>query len=148
MPGFGFMSGIKARKQDIIKTKFVRYIEDNKDHIILSVLVVDGKSFIQVVDRWEKRGEIPVDIEMFSFLKELDIDVIVAVNKIDKIKDIDSTMDGIALRFEMLPPWRQWLDMLVPVSAKKGNVSALSTMIRDRIHNIRKKNQTTEDIED
>jgi len=63
------MSGVKERKQDIVKTQFVRYIETNKDHIILVVLVLDAKSFAQVVDRWEGRNEIPVDVEMFQFLK-------------------------------------------------------------------------------
>ncbi|TKY91286.1 MAG: GTP-binding protein EngB [Candidatus Methanomarinus sp.] len=136
MPGFGFMSGVKERKQDIVKTKFVRYIEQNKDNIIIVILVLDAKSFAQVVDRWEGRGEIPVDVEMFQFLRELDIDVIAAVNKVDKIKDIDNVMDGVAVRLGLLPPWRQWLDILAPVSAKKGDIKAVTVLIRNRIHDL------------
>jgi GTP-binding protein EngB required for normal cell division len=136
MPGFGFMSGVKERKQDIVKTKFVRYIEQNKDNIIIVILVLDAKSFSQVVDRWEGRGEIPVDVEMFQFLRELDIDVIAAVNKVDKIKDIDNVMDGVAVRLGLLSPWRQWLDILAPVSAKKGDIKAVTVLIRNRIHDL------------
>ncbi|KAF5420732.1 MAG: GTP-binding protein EngB required for normal cell division [Candidatus Methanomarinus sp.] len=136
MPGFGFMSGVKERKQDIVKTKFVRYIEQNKDNIIIVILVLDAKSFAQVVDRWEGRGEIPIDVEMFQFLRELDIDVIAAVNKVDKIKDIDNVMDGVAVRLGLLPPWRQWLDILAPVSAKKGDIKAVTVLIRNRIHDL------------
>lgn len=130
------MSGVKERKQDIVKTKFVRYIEQNKDNIIIVILVLDAKSFAQVVDRWEGRGEIPVDVEMFQFLRELDIDVIAAVNKVDKIKDIDNVMDGVAVRLGLLPPWRQWLDILAPVSAKKGDIKAVTVLIRNRIHDL------------
>jgi GTP-binding protein EngB required for normal cell division len=136
MPGFGFMSGVKERKQDIVKTKFVRYIEQNKDNITIVILVLDAKSFAQVVDRWEGRGEIPIDVEMFQFLRELDIDVIAAVNKVDKIKDIDDVMDGVAVRLGLLSPWRQWLDILAPVSAKKGDIKAVTVLIRNRIHDL------------
>lgn len=130
------MSGVKERKQDIVKTKFVRYIEQNKDNIIIVILVLDAKSFAQVVDRWEGRGEIPIDVEMFQFLRELDIDVIAAVNKVDKIKDIDNVMDGVAVRLGLLSPWRQWLDILAPISAKKGDIKAVTVLIRNRIHDL------------
>lgn len=130
------MSGVKERKQDIVKTKFVRYIEQNKDNITIVILVLDAKSFAQVVDRWEGRGEIPIDVEMFQFLRELDIDVIAAVNKVDKIKDIDDVMDGVAVRLGLLSPWRQWLDILAPVSAKKGDIKAVTVLIRNRIHDL------------
>lgn len=130
------MSGVKERKQDIVKTKFVRYIEQNKDNITIVILVLDAKSFAQVVDRWEGRGEIPIDVEMFQFLRELDIDVIAAVNKVDKIKDIDNVMDGVAVRLGLLSPWRQWLDILAPVSAKKGDIKAVTVLIRNRIHDL------------
>jgi len=136
MPGFGFMRGIKEHKQDLVKTAFVRYIEKQKDRIVMAVLVVDGKSFAEVVDRWERREEIPVEVEMFEFLRELELDVVVAVNKMDKIQDIDGTMDGVAQRLGMLPPWRQWLNVLAPISAKKGDVRALTGLIRNRIHNL------------
>lgn len=136
MPGFGFMRGVKDRKQDIVRTKFVRYIEENRERIILAVLVVNGSSFAQVVDRWAGRGEMPVEVEMFQFLEELGLDVVVAVNKMDKVKDTDGVMDGVGERLGMLPPWRQWLDVMAPVSGKNGDVKGLSRLMGERIHNM------------
>lgn len=135
MPGFGFMSGIKERKQDIVKTKLIRYIERHRDRIVLAILVVNGSSFSEIVDRWQQRGEIPIEVEMYDFLHELDLNVVVAVNKIDRIRDLDSVMDGVAERLGMLPPWRQWPDFLVPVSAAKGDIKHLSGLIRGILHN-------------
>ena len=45
MPGFGFMSGVTERKQDIVKDKTVHYIEDNAGRIKIAVLVIDGPAF-------------------------------------------------------------------------------------------------------
>lgn len=133
MPGFGFMSGVSAESQDAIKDSIIHYIEDNAGNIALAVMVVNATSFAEIVDRWIGRNEIPVEVELFEFLRELNIDVIVAANKIDKVKDIDKTLDGIAERLGMIPPWRQWLDMIVPVSAKKGEIMGLKKLIQKKL---------------
>ncbi len=133
MPGFGFMSGVSEKVQEAIKDEIVRYIEDNAKNIALAVLVVDSKSFSEVVDRWSKRGEVPVEVELYEFLHELDIEVIVAANKIDKVKDKDVALNGIAERLNMMPPWRQWLDVIVPVSAKKGDIGGLKELVRKKL---------------
>jgi GTP-binding protein EngB required for normal cell division len=93
-------------------------------------MVVNSTSFAEIVDRWTQRNEIPIEVELFEFLHDLDIEVVVAANKMDKIKDIDETLDGIAQRLGMSPPWRQWIDILVPVSAKKGNIGILKELIQ------------------
>lgn len=138
MPGFGYMANVTKQNQEKIKETIVHYVEDNAQRIICAVLVLDAKAFIEIVDRWEGRNEHPIDQEMFEFLCDVDIDVIVAVNKMDKIKkdQQDATLDGIAERLDMLPPWRQWLDRIAPIAAKKGDVSALYTQIRGRLHDI------------
>jgi GTP-binding protein EngB required for normal cell division len=51
----------------------------------------------------------------------------------DKVKDIDETLDGIAQRLGMSPPWRQWIDIIVPVSAKKGNIGILKELIQKNL---------------
>lgn len=136
MPGFGFMSGVKERKQDIVKDQIVRYIERGTDRIRLAVMVVDGPVFVEVVDRWESRNEIPIDLEMYDFLKELGIDTVVAVNKMDKLKEEEQNdvLDGIADKLGMLPPWRQWIDSIAPISAKQGKIKPLNSIIRQRLH--------------
>lgn len=138
MPGFGYMANVTKQNQEKIKENIIHYVEDNAERIICAVLVLDAKAFIEIVDRWEGRNEHPIDQEMFEFLCDVDIDVIVAVNKMDKIKNNqqDTTLDGIAERLDMLPPWRQWLDRIAPIAAKKGDVSALYALISDRLHNI------------
>ena len=77
---------------------------------------------------------------MFDFLCDLGVDIVIAANKIDLVKDRDPTLDQIVERFDLLPPWRQWLDTVAPVSAKKGDVAALTTLMRDRLHKIGRDN--------
>ncbi len=137
MPGFGFMS-LPRESQEAIKDSIVHYIEDNASNIVLAVLVVNAGSFAEIVDRWAGRNEIPLEIELYEFLHELNIDVIVAANKIDKVEDADKTLDGIAQRLGMMPPWRQWLDKIVPVSAKKGNIGGLKELIQNKLDRINK----------
>ncbi len=134
MPGFGFMSGISRQGQEQIKDMIVQYLDENADRILAAVQVIDASSFIEITDRWERRGEIPIDVELFHFLHDLDIPVILAVNKIDKLKDIDSEVDQLIERFDMLPPWRQWRDRIALMCAKKGQVGELRFLIKERLH--------------
>jgi small GTP-binding protein len=139
MPGFGFMSGVKEESIDAIKNNIVHYIEDNAGNIAFAVMVVNTGSFAEIVDRWNSRNEIPVEVELFEFLHEMNIDVIVAANKIDKVVDVDETLDGIAQRLGMMPPWKQWLDMIVPVSAKKGKIGELKKLMQNKLEALRAK---------
>ena len=140
MPGFGFMSGVKERKQDIVKDKIVHYIEDNADRIDLAVMVVDGSSFLEIVTRWEERNEIPVDIELFKFLNEVGIPVLLAINKMDKIEETiaDHVLDGIVETLGLPSPWNMWQDVVVPVSAKQHDLRKLSSCIRQRMHVVKR----------
>ncbi len=121
MPGFGFMSGVPRRHQERVKDLIVEYLE-TKDNILFAVHVVDAKALPEIAERWEKRGEIPIDREMFQFLNEQGLDPIVAANKIDKIKPVEfeEHMDAVVEALGLFPPWRQWLDTVFPVSAKTG----------------------------
>ena len=136
MPGFGFMSGVKERKQDIVKDKIVHYIEDNAGRVDLAVLVIDGSSFLEIVARWDERNEIPVDIELFRFLNEVGVPVILAINKMDKIDGdmADHVLDDIVERIGLPSPWNMWQDVVVPVSAKEEDLKKLSSCIRQRMH--------------
>lgn len=141
MPGFGFMSGISKAMQEKIKTEIVRYIEQNRGNIMLAMEVVDARSFSEIVERWERRGQIPIDIEIFSFLKELELNPIVIVNKIDLIypEERDAVLDNICEKLGMPSPWRQWVDVIVPISAKTGEgVPDLKKLIKQKIHELGK----------
>ncbi|VVB84825.1 putative GTP-binding protein EngB [uncultured archaeon] len=137
MAGFGFMSGISDESMDAIKDNIVHYIEDNAGNIAFAVMVVNSSSFAEIVDRWNSRNEIPVEVELFEFLHEMNIEVIVAANKIDKVRDVDETLDGIAGRLGMMPPWKQWLDVIVPVSAKKRKIGEFKKLMQNKLEALR-----------
>lgn len=140
MPGFGFMSGVKERKQDIVKDKTVHYIENNAERIKIGVLVIDGPAFPEIVDRWDSRDQIPIDVEMFDFLREIGIDTIVAANKMDKVKEDESDLllNEVAVRLGLEPPWQNWKHLIAPISAKKGDLKALKGLLRDRLHEMKR----------
>jgi len=130
LPGFGFMSGVEEQRREQIKTDVVRYVEANADDILAGVLVVDGKAAVDIIDRHSGPDEIPHDVELFGFLWELDIPTIVAVNKMDKVDDRDERLDALCDRLGLYPPWQQWRDTVAPISAKRGNIDALSGALR------------------
>jgi GTP-binding protein EngB required for normal cell division len=119
MPGFGFMSGISEKEQERIKDFIIHYIEESSD-ILFALQIIDAKAFAQIARRWEKRGQMPVEIEMFDFLNELDLNPLVVVNKIDKVKKgrRDKVLDEICEFLGLGPPWSKWDAIIVPFSAK------------------------------
>ncbi len=140
MPGYGYMKGVDYRKQHKIRDLIIRYFEDNAPRILCAVQVVDAKSFTEVVDRWDSRGEVPIDLELYAFLKDLNIPVIVAVNKMDNIyeKEKNMVLDDIALRLGFSPPWSGWLDRIAPISAKKSDVEHLRQLLKDKLRAIKR----------
>ncbi len=136
LPGFGFMTGLDDSVQEKIKREIVSYVE-NRDNIKGSILVIDGKSFSEIVNRWDKRGEIPIDIEMFDFLNEvIGKEPIVIINKMDKIKndERDDILDNIVETFGYPKPWRQWLDIFVPTVLKEGKgIDRVINLINKRL---------------
>ena len=133
LPGFGFMSGVDEKRREEIKDGIVHYLEENADSILVAVHVIDASAFIEITDRWESRGEVPHDIDLHGFLLDIDVPVVVAANKMDKVEDRDETLDGIAERLGYPPPWRQWDDTIAPVSAKRGTTDALFDAIRKKL---------------
>ncbi|MFW5912013.1 MAG: GTP-binding protein EngB [Candidatus Hadarchaeota archaeon] len=136
LPGFGYISGLSKGKQDEIKTEIVNYLEENKSNILFAIEVIDSSSFLEIAERWQNRNQIPVSVELFSFLKELELRPIVAANKIDNLSssELDDTLDGICAELGISPPWRQWLDIVVPLSAKKGEgIDSLKGLMRERL---------------
>lgn len=55
LPGFGFISGVDRDFNERVKDFVVRYIEENAERIVLAIQVIDGKSFLEIAERWEKR---------------------------------------------------------------------------------------------
>ena len=134
LPGFGFMEGVPEDHREAIKTDVVRYLEEYADNILAGVLVVDGKSVVDIIDRHTGEDEIPHDVELFYLLKDLGIPAVVAVNKIDKVDDEDERLNEVCDRLGLLPPWKQWQDTVAPISAKRGTIDALNDAIREHLH--------------
>ncbi|QSG07183.1 GTP-binding protein EngB [Halapricum desulfuricans] len=134
LPGFGFMKGVPEDVREQIKTDVVRYVEDNAEKILAGILVVDGKSVIDIIDRHSGEDEIPHDVEMFHFLRDVGVPPVVAVNKMDKVDDRDQRLNDLCDRLGLYPPWKQWQETIAPISAKRGNIDALETAVRHHLH--------------
>ena len=86
IPGFGFMSGQSKTTIEETKVNIVQKLESWSDSLALSVLIIDISLFRELFERWSSRGEIPIDVEFYSFLSEISPQVIVLANKGDKVK--------------------------------------------------------------
>ncbi len=136
MPGFGFMAGVSRERREEIKTSIVRYLERNRERILSALEVIDARAFGEIVERWERRGQVPVDVEMFQFLQELELRPIVIVNKIDLIypEERDGVLDDVCEKLGLPLPWRQWSDVVTPISAKTGEgVRELRRLVVERL---------------
>lgn len=135
MPGYGFM--LRASRADQEKTKdlIVQYFEQNAESILLAIQVIDAASFLDIADRWEGRGEVPFEIELWEFLSDMGLDVALAANKMDRIAkvDVDGALDLICERLGMLPPWTQWTDKIAPISAKRGQIQPIRDIIGKKL---------------
>ena len=134
LPGFGFMSGVENTYRETIKTDVVQYIESNSNSILAAILVIDGNSAIEIIDRHVSRGDVPHDIDFYNFLIDLEIPTILAINKIDKINNLDATLDDISTSFGLPSPWQQWSDIIAPICAKKDDLSSLLSILRTILH--------------
>ncbi len=134
LPGFGFMSGVEEHRREQIKTDVVRYVESHADDILVGVLVVDGNSAVEIIDRHSGPDEVPYDVEMFAFLRDVGIPIVVAVNKMDKVSDRDERLNDLCDRLGLVPPWQQWRETVAPITAKRGSIDALNDAIGEHLH--------------
>ena len=147
MPGFGFMSGVPKAKQEKVEDEIVHFIEDNADEIELAVLVIDGKAAPEIIERWEKRGEIPIDVEFYAFLQELKIPTIVAVNKMDKVRNVQKTINFLAEKFGV--PYSAIPETFVPISAKFGkNLDGLRLLMEKKLRERKSSENLQNDVGD
>jgi GTP-binding protein EngB required for normal cell division len=97
--------------------------------------VLDGKAAVDIIDRHSGPDEIPHTVELFSFLQEVGIPAVLAVNKMDKVDDADERLDEICDRFGLYPPWQQWeAETVAPIVAKQGRIEPLNQAVRHHLH--------------
>ncbi|SDJ83026.1 small GTP-binding protein domain-containing protein [Halovenus aranensis] len=134
LPGFGFMKGTPEEVREQIKTDVVQYIEQYADNILAGVLVLDGKAAVDIIDRHSGPDEVPHTVELYHFLRDVGVPAVIAVNKMDKVDNRDDRLDEVAERFGLVPPWKQWQDVIAPISAKRGTIGPLNEAVRTHLH--------------
>jgi GTP-binding protein EngB required for normal cell division len=122
IPGFGFMSGKSKTAIEETKDHIVETLEQWSSRILLSVLIVDISLFRELFERWASRGEIPVDVEFYSFLCEISPRVIVLANKTDKVKKrhIDEESEFLTFHLREAVENREPTIILAAAVKKKG----------------------------
>ena len=136
IPGFGFMT--KQNKQAIedMKIQIVKWLEDWSDQMALAILIIDVSLFRELVDRWGKRGEIPIDIEFYTFLSEISSEVIVVANKIDKLKKRAIPDELDFLRQQLIEAIPDKKPMIVAMSAlKRTGIDELKDLVEYLLQN-------------
>jgi GTP-binding protein EngB required for normal cell division len=120
MAGFGFMAGQSKTAIEEMKTEIVRKLERWSTQIVLAVLIVDISLFRTLFERWDARGEIPIDVEFYSFLSEVSPEVIVAANKSDKLKkkQLEIDLEFMKSCLAGIVPGSE--PIIIPMSATRG----------------------------
>jgi GTP-binding protein EngB required for normal cell division len=134
IPGFGYMSGKSKTTIEETKTMIVEKLEKWSDRIVVSILIIDIALFEELVTRWEKRGEIPIDVEFYTFLSEISNNVIVVANKIDKLnsRELTAALDFLEFKLiEALPDSRPEITNLSAM--KKEGVRKLVKLIESKL---------------
>lgn len=140
MPGFGFMSGVTVEKADEVKNTIVQYIEKHADRIHLAVQVIDGPAFVEIVERWDARDEIPIDLELHDFLKEMGIITVIAANKMDRVKEDEkeALLSQIVEIFGYEGNWKESGALVAPVSARGGDIRPLVSHLKNEFHKMKR----------
>lgn len=130
IPGFGFMKGQSKSEIENTKTRIVRNLEEWSHRLVLAVLIIDISLFRELVERWDGRGEIPIDIEYYSFLSEIASRVLVVANKADKLKKKETLREVDFLRQKLLEavPLKD-PQIMVTSAAKKQGIEELKETI-------------------
>jgi len=138
VPGWGKIHDRAKSYEDLVKDRIVEFFEKYKFRIPACILVIDAKSIIDVSKRLSKKGIIPIDQELYNFLRENKIIPIVAINKIDKIGKIEAEKAVQYIKklidYDNLP--EEYQEAVITVSAKQGtNLGVLRDLIRKHLRN-------------
>ncbi len=63
---------------------------------------------------------------------------VVAVNKMDKVDDKDARLNELCDRLGLQPPWKQWQEIIAPISAKHGSTEPLYEAVRHHLHEVQR----------
>ncbi len=115
LPGLGFMTTKSRGQTKHIWDLLIHYLEQNAKLVRMAFIVVSIENFRRNIEKWESI-QIPVDMEMAQFLRELGIPFKVIANKTDKMPLLAVKEDLAFLAQKMEIPQSD----IFPVSAKLG----------------------------
>jgi GTP-binding protein EngB required for normal cell division len=132
MPGYGRITGASKDTTSRAKDEILEFIETQGAAIALGVHVLDLSTFKEVTERMEKKGIIPLDLEMIQFMKESTGETpLVIANKIDKIKgDYEALLTELRNRIDESSP-SETEYTIIPVSATTGEGMGV---LKDAVH--------------
>jgi GTP-binding protein EngB required for normal cell division len=100
-PGYGRILKRSKRYTDDIKDQIILFLEKYSDQIVVPIHIIASNSFLNASERLEKKGFLPIDIEFVEFLSEITHkEVIVILNKVDKLKNRSEELKKIRKHFE------------------------------------------------
>ena len=132
MPGYGRITGASISTTSQVKDEILGFLESQGDAIALAVHVLDLSTFTEVSERMERKGIIPIDLEMIQYIEESTGDMpLVAANKIDKIRgDRAPLVSELKDRIDEVSPAELGC-LILPVSARTGEGMGA---LKDAIH--------------
>ncbi len=132
IPGFGYMAKRSKDEIEDMKTTIVKKLEEWSERMVLAVLILDLSLFRELVERWESRNEIPIDIEFYSFLSEIASNVIVVANKSDKIKkrEFQDNVDYLKVKLMETVPEKP-LNLIITSATKRIGIDELKRKVEE-----------------
>ncbi|MHA1638516.1 MAG: GTP-binding protein EngB [Candidatus Thorarchaeota archaeon] len=132
IPGFGFMRGKSKTSIEEMKVTIIQKLEGWSEQLALAVLILDLSLFRELTERWAKRGEIPIDIEFYTFLSEIAPEVIVVANKIDKLKnrELDADINYLYSKLEEAIPAKK-PTVVITSAPRRIGMEDLKQLIED-----------------
>lgn len=130
MPGFGHAEKLSKMDIEATKRRILANLERWGKRIAIALLVVDVSLFKELADRWEARGEIPIDIEFYSFLNEICRDVIIVANKSDRLerRQFSEAIEYLRKKMAEAEPERK-PSIVVASSRNRTGIDELKTQI-------------------
>ncbi len=88
LPGFGRITKRSKQNENDIKDEIITFLEDSSNQLLFTIHIIDISTFHLMVASLEKKGIIPLDIEMVQFIASItNSPTLLVLNKIDKAKN-------------------------------------------------------------
>lgn len=106
-PGFGRIMKRSKKEENQIKDDIILFLEKPPGKILFPVHIIDSSTFHKMVESLEKKGIIPIDIEMITFLAEVTrTSPFIVFNKADKVSEQQQNENLIIMEKYHLPETR------------------------------------------